>query len=114
MNQNTPVRKLIVVAATLWLLAPAGNAQSPSTIGGRTIQLTISSGSFPFASSGSYRFLPSAVDNGYAIVPISGNVDPSTGTHTYTKTGANTAKLSLVDSDVGGLTANCTFTTPTS
>jgi hypothetical protein len=116
MNHHTRVRESVFAAAAALLLATAleGQAQSPSTIGGRTIQLTISGGSFPFASSGQYRFLPSAVDSGYAIVPISGNVDPSTGTHTYTKTGANTARLSLVDSGVGGLTATCTFSTATS
>lgn len=86
-------------------------AQSPSSIAGRTIQLTISSGSFPFANSGAYRFLPSALDSSYAIVPISGSVSASTGTHIFTKTGANTATLTFVDNDVGILTASCTFTT---
>jgi hypothetical protein len=76
--------------------------------------LTISSGSFPFASSGAYRFLPSALDSSYAIVPISGSVSASTGTHTYTKTGTNTATLALADNDVGSLTANCTFSTASS
>ncbi len=87
-------------------------AQSPSSIGGRTIQLAIASGIVPFASSGVYRLLPSGVDNSYAIVPISGNIAASTGTHTYSKTGASTARLSLVDGGVGGLTVNCMFGTP--
>lgn len=89
-------------------------AQSPSSIAGRTLQLSISSGSFPFASSGSYRFLPSALDSTYAIVPISGSIAASTGTHTYTKTGSSTATLSLADSGVGTLTASCTFTAASS
>ncbi len=102
---------LLVLGVATW----NAQAQSPTTIAGRTIQLTISSGSSPFASSGVYRFLPSALDSSYAIVPISGPVSPSTGTHSYTKTGANTASLSLADSLVpGSLTVNCTFTTANS
>lgn len=89
-------------------------AQSPPSIGGRTIQLTVSSGSAPFASNGVYRFLPSATDNSYAIVPISGPISASSGTHTYTKTGTSTAQLSFTDSVVGALTANCTFSTTNS
>ena len=89
-------------------------AQSPSSIGGRTIQLTISGGSSPFASSGVYRFLPSATDNSYATVPISGPISPSSGTHTYVKTGAGTAQLSFTDSIVGAATVNCTFITTNS
>lgn len=98
----------------LALLAFDVHAQSPSSIAGRTIQLTVSSGNTPFASSGSYRFLPSATDGSYAIVPISGAISPSSGTHTYTKTGANTGQLAFTDSIAGALTGNCTFTTPNS
>ena len=86
-------------------------AQSPSSIGGRTIQLAISSGSGPFASGGAYRFLPSATDNSYATVPISGPIAATFGTHTYTKTGTNTAQLSFTDSLAGTATANYTFIT---
>ena len=89
-------------------------AQSPASIGGRTIQLTISSGSPPFASSGAYRFLPSATDSSYASVPISGPISTSFGTHTYAKTGPNTARLSFTDSIVGTTTADCTFSTENS
>ena len=98
----------------LGLSLAAAHAQSPTSLSGRTIQLTISSGSFPFASSGSYRCLPSALDSSYAIVPISGSVSASTGTHTYTKTGANTATIAFSDSDVGALTTSCNFSTASS
>ncbi|MCU0782723.1 MAG: hypothetical protein MUF81_01475 [Verrucomicrobia bacterium] len=98
------------------LAMPIANvrAQSPSFIGGRTIQLTISSGSPPFASSGAYRFLPSATDSSYASVPIAGQISVSFGTHTYAKTGPNTAQLSFTDSIVGTTTADCTFSTENS
>src|SRR6266567_3058782 len=108
MKQRFLSRQLTFLIIALLFAGPLfwAHAQSPSSIGGRTIELTISSGSLPFAPSGEFRFLPSAVDNAYAIVPISGKVRASTGTHSYAKTGANTARLSLVDDDVGGLTAN--------
>ena len=101
--------------AVFLLLSPgAAFAQSPLSIAGQTIELTASTGSFPFASSGAYRFLPSATDSSYAIVPISGPISASDGTHTYTKTGTSTGRLSLFDSLSGSLTANCTFATASS
>ena len=118
LERNMKALKITLCEAFLLLIVvwPLCNAaaQSPSTIGGRTLQMTISSGNFPFASSGSYRFLPSATSSSYAIVPISGAVAPSSGTHSYTRTGANTAQLAFTDSFSGSLTANCTFTTANS
>jgi hypothetical protein len=113
-SDRRPWLALLALAAFTLLSPGAAFAQSPSSIAGRTIQLTISSGSSPFASSGSYRFLPSALDSSYAIVPISGAIAASTGTHSYTKTGTTTATLSMTDSVAGSLTAACTFTTASS
>lgn len=96
------------------LFSLSSQGQSPTAINGRTFQMTISNGTLPFASSGSFRFLPAGSDSRYAIVPISSNIAASSGTHTYTKLAANTARLSLVDNDLGSLTANFTFTTATS
>ncbi len=104
----------LALAAHLLLCPATAFAQSPLSIAGRTIQLNISSGSSPFASSGIYRFLPSALDSSYAIVPVSGAVSASTGTHSYTKTGTTTATLAMTDSVAGSLTAACTFTTASS
>ena len=105
--------RLLLILFTIWPFCNAA-AQSPVSIGGRTFQLAISSGVFPFANSGAYRFLPSATDGSYAIVPIFGALSSSSGTHTYMKTGANTAQLAFTDSIAGFLTANCTFTTASS
>jgi hypothetical protein len=84
-------------------------AQSPNSIAGRTLQLTVTSGTFPFASSGSYRMLPSALDSRYAIVPMSGDIASSQGTYSYTKAGATTATLAISDDDSGPIQASCTF-----
>lgn len=75
------------------------------------MQLTISSGVYPFASSGVFRFLPSATDNRYAIVPVSATVDASTGTYSYSKTSSQSASLSAFDDDLGPLNVTCEFTT---
>lgn len=110
---NAFCRGTLFFCSIFWLAAGVF-AQSPASIAGRTIELRISNGTFPFASVGSYRFLPSATDNAYAIVPIFGNITPSVGTYTYTKTGANTARLSFADLLFGSLTADCTYTTANS
>ncbi|HEX2747486.1 MAG TPA: PKD domain-containing protein, partial [Verrucomicrobiales bacterium] len=87
--------------------------KAPASLGGRTIHLAISGGSYPFASSGAFRFLPSMTDDAFAIVPVSGETLPSEGTHTYSKTAANTARLSLNSTVAGPVIATCNFTTPT-
>ncbi len=105
---------LLCCAAFSFVVVGRASAQSPASVAGRTIQMAISSGSSPFASSGGFRFLPSALDSTYAIVPTSGSVLASFGTYSYSKTGDSTAALSLIDSVASSVTANCTFTTPSS
>lgn len=105
---------LLCCAAFSFAVVGRASAQSPASVAGRTIQMTISSGTSPFASSGGFRFLPSALDSTYAIVPTSGSVLASSGTYNYSKTGDSTAALSLIDSVASSVTANCTFTTPSS
>lgn len=90
-------------------------AQAPQTLSGRTIELTVTSGTGPFASSGKFRFLPSATDDQYAIVPVYGNIVASTGTYQYRKTGTTTAELQIWDSVVRGtITGTCSFSTGSS
>lgn len=55
--------KTSLCSLALLTLTTIAHAASPTSIGGRTIQLTVSSGTYPFANSGVYRFLPSAVDD---------------------------------------------------
>jgi hypothetical protein len=61
-------------------ILPVLNAQSPSSIAGQTIQFTNIDGSFPFSSNGVYQLLPSATDDFYAIVPITGQIADRSGT----------------------------------
>jgi hypothetical protein len=88
--------------------------QSLSSIAGRTIQLTITSGSFPYATTGGFRFLPSALDSQYAIVPTSVTVGPGYGTYSYAKTGASTGSISFNDAETGPGTVACVFTSASS
>jgi len=86
------------------------NADSPISVSGRTLRMTIESAETPFASSGSYRILPSGVDNSYAIVPTSGATSVASGAYSYAKTGAATAQLGLSEVGFGGVTISLTFT----
>jgi len=44
-------------------------ALAPDSIAGRTFEVTITSGTPPvFASQGSYRFLPSGIDQSYVVI----------------------------------------------
>ncbi len=106
---------LFVAVLALAALAPVVVAQAPTTIGGRTFEVTITSGTPPLASNGVYRFLPAATGLNYFVVRISGDVDTSYGTYTYTKTGANTATVTFTDLSIGaGFAAAITFSTATS
>lgn len=97
------------LVSALVIVMPVAHAQSPPNIAGRTIVLTIANGTDPFATVGSFRFLPSMIDSRYAVVPVTGNTEPSTGTYQYTKTGTTTATLTLTDASMGSLNAACTF-----
>ncbi len=117
-NMNTP----LTAHASLFMLMLAftalgcidSKAQSPSSISGQAVTLTIASGSSPFATSGSYRFLPSATNNTYGVVALSPTVSNSYGTFTYTKTGTTSATIDYNDVLLGnGFVASLTFNTST-
>jgi hypothetical protein len=54
------VRFIAICAAWLVVSDVRLYAQAPDTLAGRTIEFTISSGTWPFAEREVYRFLPSA------------------------------------------------------
>jgi hypothetical protein len=112
--RSVRIHFLLLALVILKLQLCQGFAQSPDSLAGRTIQLTASSGTPPFASSGSARFLPSANDSSYAIVPLSPTILSSSGTYTYSKNGANAAVLSAADVVAGAVSTAVTFSTPNS
>jgi hypothetical protein len=82
---------------------------APDSIAGKTITSSITSGSPPFASSGTARMVVASSGNTYLIVPVSGNIRPASGTYSYTKTGANTATVILSDPLLGSQVGELTF-----
>jgi hypothetical protein len=103
-----------VLVLLLWVIGQASFAQAPDNVAGRTILFTIASGTAPFASSGSYRVLPSGTDNWYAVVPITANVTASAGFYTYTRLTPTTASASITDSATGTSVAALVFNTSSS
>jgi len=92
---------LLVALGFAGLTSIKSNAQAPSSIDGQAVILTITSGSYPFATSGSYRFLASATGDGtYVVIGTSGSVQDSYGTFTYSHT-ATTGTVSFNDSVIG-------------
>jgi len=102
--------------AKIWiaLLAATGVAlaqdNAPTSIAGKSAVVVISSGTGPFAPIGGYRIAFSQNSATYSISPLSSTVAPSAGTYTYTKTAANTARITVTDSLVGvGVVQNLVF-----
>lgn len=90
------------------------SGDSPVSIAGSTITVTITGGEEPFSTSGSYRILPAATGNTYSIDALSGDVEDSNGTYTYTKNSDHTGIITFIDSDIGtGLSSELSFDTST-
>jgi hypothetical protein len=87
---------LLATTAAFSALNP-GNArgQAPSSLGGRAVILTIKSGISPFSKTGSYRFLPSATDDTYGVIGLSGVADSDGTINGYNVTGTDTSSLTF-------------------
>ena len=116
--RSTGLRRLVtaglLVLAFGFCLTGFAGAQSPDQLNGRTLRLSISSGTAPFPASGSYQLISSSISDAYAITPTSGPVSPSTGTQAYTRTGPTTGRLDMEDSALGALRLDCSFVDATS
>lgn len=86
---------------------------APSNILGYVGKGTISDGSRPFASSGTYQFRPAATGNTYTIIGGPG-IANSSGTYTYRRLAWNKAEIVLRDSQLGLVgTQTVTFSSAT-
>ena len=83
---------------------------APSSIGGDSCVLTVTSGTGVFASSG-IALDVFGTNNTYQITAISGDVASSQGTYSYAPSGANTANIVMQDSGIGAVTCQLTFQT---
>lgn len=95
------------------LITPTLSGQAPFSVAGRAIEATITRGSYPFASTGSFLFFISQSNGSYAVIPTSSNVNFSQGSGSYRRTGLFTAEANLNDGDLGPLTASFSFSSST-
>ena len=82
-------------------------AQAPASIAGKGFGMTITAGTYPFASSGFYAFAPASSGNTYQLIGFQ-NVADSSGTYAYSTAGA-IGQASLNDS-AGPIVCKLTFT----
>jgi len=95
--------KLYIAHSALILatLSSSLNAQSPDSVSNSIMRFTISRGSGVFATNGQYFLLPNKNNSGYELVSISGDVDSSMGTYSYTKSSATSAVVVANDNLAG-------------
>jgi hypothetical protein len=90
---------------------------APASIAGRSITHTITDGTAPFPTSGTFVLhadgAPGDTTGNYTITG-SGGVTNSSGSYTYSMTDTNTATLNLSDSSLGNVTESLLFNTTAS
>ena len=89
-----------------------GSTNAPVALGGKSLTHTISSGTAPFSSSGTFVLRAGGVAGdrtGSYTITGSGGVTNSTGTYTYSMTDTNAATLLLQDSLVGAVNESLVF-----
>jgi hypothetical protein len=87
---------------------------SPASLVGTAITVSITSGAFPFADFGTYRFRPNLAGNGYTVQALAGDTIDSSGTYTYTKDSTWTGLISFSDSVAGpGMNSHVSFDSAT-
>ncbi|MEI6862255.1 MAG: peptidylprolyl isomerase, partial [Verrucomicrobiota bacterium] len=86
--------------------------QSPAAVGGLIFRLNITNGTTPFSGSGIGLLELSATNNTFDSLGIvtTASGSSSSGTYSYTKTGATTGRISMLDNTLGALTLTASFT----
>ena len=88
----------------------AGSQLVFTSIRGTTITIGITGGTAPLAAYGAYQFVAAGSGSAYNIVPISANIQATSGSYSYSVTGGSTATLTAMDSVRGvTLTSYLTF-----
>jgi hypothetical protein len=91
-----------------------GTVVAPANLDARTMNVTINSGTAPFAESGTYSITFGPAGSGTFTVSDADGAQVSDGTYTYTPGTDNTAVAVLQDSALGEITSNLTFDSATS
>ena len=85
------------------------NGQAPTSLAGKTINVTVTGGQAPFANSGSYIFTPTSGDGNSGTYSLqgSGGVQSNIGTYTYSASGSTG---NLIETEQSGTLVNNTLT----
>lgn len=119
MNQKKSIALLACLVSTAFLTGcPSDDKNNnnnnsgvaPGSLSGKTLNVSVSGGSAPFSSGGSYVFTPfgNGTSGNYELQG-SGGVQSNNGSYTYTKTGDSTANL-VENEDISGTVVNNTLT----
>ena len=102
----------IIGAKTSGVVTIVDNNLAPLSVAGKSLSATITAGTAPFASSGTYQLFFNAGNNSFALVggPTVASV---LGTYSYTRTSATTATLNLTSAQTGTSNGTITFTSAT-
>lgn len=102
----------LLAAVILCQISVRGQDFAPANVSGRTALVIITSGTGAFATAGGYRLV--LTGTGYQVVPLTATVLPSSGSYTYSKTGANSAAVSIVNGQTGiSAIQSIAFSSPT-
>jgi hypothetical protein len=81
---------------------------APTNLTDTVLTLTITNGSGPFASSGSYQLFTTATGSNYFVLGSAGG-GFSSGAYVYTETGTNTGLITFTDPHAGVVTLRVVF-----
>jgi hypothetical protein len=104
---------LVIVGCSSSDSTPASNVTAPTSISGKTVKITVSSGSGGFASTGTGDIVFSGTTNQYVLRGDTVNTADSAGTFSYSSS-SNIGTIAVDDSGYGKGSWNLTFTSITS
>jgi len=85
------------------------SGQVPSSIAGKSVQCTVQTGLYPFATTGSSILQIANSGNTYTIIGDGINTANSSGTYSYSKINSTTGAIAIHDSTFGSATAYLAF-----
>ena len=103
---------LVITGCSRSKTSNASNVSAPTSISGKTIKFTVSSGAGGFAASGTWNLVVSSTVNRYEVIGDYVNVVNSAGTFMYSPDG-NKATVAMDDSVIGKGNFYLTFTSAT-
>jgi len=103
---------LVITGCSRSKTSNASNVSAPTSISGKTIKFTVSSGAGAFAASGTWILVVSSTVNRYEVIGDYVNVFNSAGTFMYSPDG-NKATVAMDDSVIGKGNFYLTFTSAT-